>query len=191
MNVTMMKRQLGMYFLIVMLVVAGCSSPHNELIESEGSGGQHNKPQTSETALDYDGDGGFLWKVVHGETTMYVHGTIHLGHQDFYPLAPEIEEAYEDADVLLPEINMFEAEMNEEDLNVMALFKDDTTLDDVLSEASYAKLSELIEAHEMTLADYNHFQPWFLGSLLHTRNLHMAQKLDGILQKNDGQPILA
>lgn len=162
----MMKRLLMMCFLIVMLVVAGCSSPNNELIESEGAGGQDNEQQTSETALDYDGDGGFLWKVVHGETTMYVHGTIHLGHQDFYPLAPEIEEAYEDADVLLPEINMFEAEVNEEIIQEMALLEEDTTLDDVLTEEFYTKLTDIFEANEMTLADYNHFQPWFLSSIL-------------------------
>ncbi|MDN8592870.1 TraB/GumN family protein [Paenibacillus sp. 11B] len=162
----MMKRLMSIYLLIVILVIAGCTGPNNEMIESEGANGQDNEQQISETALDYEGDGGFLWKVVHGETIMYVHGTIHLGHQDFYPLASGIEEAYEDADVILPEINMFKVDLNEEEINEMALFEDDTTLDDVLSEVSYAKLSEIFEAHEMTLADYNHFQPWFLGTLL-------------------------
>ncbi|WP_251034758.1 TraB/GumN family protein [Paenibacillus polymyxa] len=162
----MMKRLMAIFLLIVVLVVAGCSSPNHELIESEGAKGQDNEQQISEPALDYEGNGGFLWKVLHGKTTMYVYGTIHLGHPDFYPLASGIEKAYEDADVILPEINMFKVDVNEEKIKEMALFEDDTTLDDVLSEASYAKLSEIFEAHEMTLADYNHFQPWFLGTLL-------------------------
>ncbi|TDL33132.1 TraB/GumN family protein [Jeotgalibacillus sp. S-D1] len=149
-----------------MLLVAGCSDNNNEPEQNEGSTGQDTDQEASGTGLDYEGEGGFLWKVVHGETTIYVQGTIHLGHEDFYPLVPEIEEAYESSDVVLPEINMFEAEVNEEEINDMALFEDDTNLQDVLSEESYTKLSDIFEENDMMLEDYDDFQPWFIGTLL-------------------------
>ncbi len=165
-NVTMRKRLLGLSLVFIMLFIAGCSSTNHEPVESEGAFEEENEQETSETSLDYEGEGGFLWEIVHGETTMYVQGTIHLGHEDFYPLASEIEEAYESSDVVLPEINMFEADVNEEDISEMALFKEGTTLADVLSEESYAELSDIFEQNKMAVKDYNHFQPWFVESLL-------------------------
>ena len=149
-----------------MVVIAGCSSASNEAVDNEGQTGQGTEQETSETVLNYEGGGGFLWEIVHGETTMYIQGTVHLGHEDFYPLASEIEEAYESSDVVLPEINMFEAEVNEEEISEMALFKDGETLNDVLSEDSYAKLTEIFEQNEMEVEDYNNFQPWFVESML-------------------------
>ncbi|MDG5472340.1 TraB/GumN family protein [Jeotgalibacillus sp. ET6] len=149
-----------------MLFAAGCSSNDNDAEQGSESPLQETEEETSGTGQDYEGDGGLLWKVVHGETTMYVQGTIHLGHEDFYPLAPEIEKAYESSDVVLPEINMFEAEVNEEEINEMALFEGDTNLDDVLSEEAYAKLSDLFEENEMAIENYEDFEPWFIGMLL-------------------------
>lgn len=53
-----------------------------------------------------DGPGGFLWKVEHGETTVYLQGTVHVGPEDFYPMHTEIENAYAEADVVVPEIDI-------------------------------------------------------------------------------------
>ena len=61
-----------------------------------------------------EGNGGFLWKAVNGDTEVYLQGTIHLGTENFYPLNKQSEEAYEQADVVLPEIDLT-------DLNNMTL----------------------------------------------------------------------
>ncbi|MGD7045987.1 TraB/GumN family protein [Jeotgalibacillus proteolyticus] len=162
----MRKQMIGSYFLAVMLFAAGCSNTNDDATQGSESPVEETEEETNGTGLDFEGDGGLLWKVVHGQTTMFVQGTIHLGHEDFYPLAPEIEDAYESSDVVLPEINMFEAEVNEEEINEMALFEDDTNLHDVLSEESYAKLSNLFDENEMAIEDYEDFEPWFIGMLL-------------------------
>ncbi|MBD1382989.1 TraB/GumN family protein [Bacillus sp. IB182487] len=155
------------YSLLIMVLLIGCASNNSDPLENEELNQQTDtEEKANETALDYDGDGGFLWKVVNGETTMYLLGSIHVGHEDFFPLAPEIEEAFESSDVVLPEINMFEAEVKEEEINEMALFDDNTTLDEVLSEESYAKLSDIFEAHGMTVENFKQYQPWFVESLL-------------------------
>ncbi|NMO97939.1 TraB/GumN family protein [Paenibacillus lemnae] len=157
---------MGIAFLLLVILAVGCSNNMNESQQNEVSTGQDTKQETSETGPKYEGDGGLLWKVVHGKTTVYVQGTIHLGHEDFYPLAPEIEEAYERSNVILPEINMFEVEVDEEENNKMALFEDGKNLKDVLSQESYAKLSGIFEKNDMRIEDYENFQPWFVGSLL-------------------------
>ncbi|WP_040984071.1 TraB/GumN family protein [Oceanobacillus jeddahense] len=114
----------------------------------------------------YEGNGGLLWKVVNRETTLYVQGIIHLGHENFYPLAPEIEEAYDSADVILPEINVMNPIVNEEDVNKLALFSEDMALDQVISEESIKKLSNIFKIQGLSLEEFNKYQPWYIESLL-------------------------
>ncbi len=154
------------YSLLLIVVLIGCSGIDHNSIENEEPSEQTNKgEEANETALDYDGDGGFLWKVVNRETTVYLLGSTHLGHKDFYPLATEIEEAFESSDVILPEINMLEVDVNEEVIEEMALFDDNTTLDEVLSESSYAVLSDIFEEQGISLETFNQYQPWFVENL--------------------------
>ena len=49
----------------------------------------------------------FLWKVTSadGEHTAYMLGSIHVARPDFYPLAPEIEKAFEESKVLAVEVD--------------------------------------------------------------------------------------
>ncbi|GIN18522.1 hypothetical protein J32TS2_38780 [Shouchella clausii] len=63
-------------------------------------------------------NGGFLWKVTNNKTVMYVFSTIHLGDDHFYPLDPIVEEAFNQADVIMPEINP-----KEESIDQAALMK--------------------------------------------------------------------
>ncbi|MFS0751669.1 TraB/GumN family protein [Oceanobacillus sp. 1P07AA] len=117
-------------------------------------------------ANNYKGNGGLLWRIVHNETTLYVQGIIHLGHEDFYPLATEIEKAYDSADVILPEINVIKPEVNEEEINKLALFRKGMTLDEVLSVKYIQKLSDIFYAQGLSLKKFNKYQPWYIESLL-------------------------
>lgn len=103
---------------------------------------------------------------MNGETTLYVQGIIHVGHENFYPLANEIEEAYDSANVILPEINVVEPEVNAEEINKLALFSEGMTLDKVLSPKSLKKLSGILEAQELFLENFNKYQPWYIESIL-------------------------
>ncbi|QQK78223.1 TraB/GumN family protein [Salicibibacter cibarius] len=114
----------------------------------------------------YKGNGGLLWRINHRETTLYVQGIIHLGHENFYPLASEIVEAYESADVILPEINLIEPKINEEEINKLALFHEGATLKDVLSERSMKKVSDILIAHGLSLENFTNYQPWYIESVL-------------------------
>ncbi|MFD1173399.1 TraB/GumN family protein [Oceanobacillus picturae] len=154
-----------LYFLLLMVVLIGCTNNDEAPVDNEELN-EETEESPDDATYNYDGDGGFLWKVDNGETTAYILGSIHLGHEDYYPLANKIEEAYESSDVILPEINMFEVDMTEEELNEMALFDDGTTLDKVLSEESFRKLSNIFEAQGMSVENFKQYQPWFVESLL-------------------------
>ncbi|MED4128874.1 TraB/GumN family protein [Shouchella miscanthi] len=151
--------------LITLLI--GCSNTEQAPVDEASNNTSNDETEDfGETTRDYDGDGGYLWKVTNEETTFFMLGTIHLGNEDYYPLAAEIEEAYQSADIILPEVNMLEAEIDEETVTEMALFDDGTTLDQLLSEEAYADLVAIFEENGITTEDFNGYKPWFVESLL-------------------------
>ena len=90
---------------------------------------------------------------------MYLFGTIHLGNNSFYPLDPIVEEAFDQSDVALPEINTNDSSMDQETLMKLAMFEDDTTLDQVLSHDLYSELTVLLESYDLNIKDFHAFEP--------------------------------
>lgn len=113
-------------------------------------------------------DGGFLWKVESGDTTVYLQGTVHIGHEDGYPLNAAIEDAFEQSDVVLPEIdinNIDQREVNE--LQSEQTYPEGTTLEDDLSAEHYEKLEEILDGTGADLHVRQHDLPFVMTSLLH------------------------
>lgn len=115
-----------------------------------------------------DGPGGFLWKVENGDTTVYLQGTIHAGTEDFYPLNEKIEDAYREADVVVPEIditdlNVMEVQQLTMDLGV---YEDGTTIEDHIPEDVYSELATTLEELGLPLQMVENFKPWFLSSTI-------------------------
>ncbi|QKS70320.1 TraB/GumN family protein [Paenalkalicoccus suaedae] len=122
--------------------------------------------EVSAEEVDYSGDGGYFYRTANGDTTVYMLGTIHVGHEDFYPLAPEIEDAFEASDVVLPEIDLSSVEQDDAAFMNMGMFEDDTTLQDVLSEDAYEELVTIVESQGLSSEMINQFQPWIIESML-------------------------
>lgn len=110
--------------------------------------------------------GGFLWKVSYDRSEMYLFGTIHLGNSHFYPLDPIVEEAFNRADILMPEINSNESSMDQETLMKLAMFEDGNTLDQVLSNDLYNELSILLDRYDLKINDFHMFEPWLIDLML-------------------------
>ncbi|MBP2079760.1 TraB/GumN family protein [Oceanobacillus polygoni] len=115
-----------------------------------------------------DGPGGFLWKVENGDTTVYLQGTIHAGTEDFYPLNEKIEDAYREADVVVPEIditdlNVMEVQQLTMDLGV---YEDGTTIEDHIPEDVYSELATTLDELGLPLQMVENFKPWFLSSTI-------------------------
>lgn len=99
---------------------------------------------------------------------LYLAGTIHLLRQSDYPLPPQFEQAYSEADILY-----FETDINA--LNDVSLqsaimqqltYQDGRTVRDVLNDEAYAALEEHVSQAGMPMAMLQNFKPGLLYSTL-------------------------
>ncbi|MDY0407740.1 TraB/GumN family protein [Virgibacillus soli] len=115
-----------------------------------------------------EGPGGFLWKVTNGKTTVYLQGTMHAGVQDMYPLHEKIEEAYAEADVVVPEVDITNLDFNEmqELMFLLGTYEDGTTIKDHLPKDVYDQLLTVLEELELTPDLIAQYKPWFIASTI-------------------------
>ncbi|WP_078060102.1 MULTISPECIES: TraB/GumN family protein [Gracilibacillus] len=169
-----MKQIVLALFIFLFASVLGACSTEDDAPETEGTQDESVTEAQDQDAIEEtdhneesgEGNGGFLWKVESGDTEMYLQGTIHLGNDDFYPLDPAIEEAFDRADVVLPEFNLLEETPPQQEIMEYATFEDDTTLDEVLPEETYAELEGILESNGMDVEAVNGYQPWFVEMTL-------------------------
>ncbi|WP_010095319.1 TraB/GumN family protein [Ornithinibacillus scapharcae] len=131
---------------------------------------------------DPDGPGGYLWKVENGDTTVYLQGTIHLATEDFFPLNQKIEEAYANADIIVPEIdfnniNMFDMQATYMDF---AMYPDGSTIDEHISEELYQEVATVYEELGMSMDMFATYQPWFHSTLIQQLMTEELGYIDGV-----------
>ncbi|GEL76392.1 TraB/GumN family protein [Tenuibacillus multivorans] len=172
-----MLKSLAIFFLLMFLMA--CTSEEEtpeetvpEDVEQEESVDEENS-ETEEEAEEEpvgreDGPGGFLWKVEDEDTTVYLQGTIHVAPRDLYPLHTKVEQAYEEADVVVPEIDMNNIDLGKamELYTELGEYQDGTTIQDHISPELYSEL-------EATLSNYNidpnmvkTYKPWYLSNTI-------------------------
>lgn len=169
----MKKFLLVLFTLLLAGILTACSGDEGAS-ETENPAAEEPATEEEEAGADEadeetesgEGKGGFLWKVESGDTEMYLQGTIHLGTDDFYPLDPAIEEAFDSADVVLPEFNLLEEMPAQEEVLEYAMLEEGTTLEDELSDETYEELASIFEENGLDLETMNEFQPWFVEMML-------------------------
>ncbi|MFB4212920.1 TraB/GumN family protein [Shouchella sp. JSM 1781072] len=150
-----MNKKFGLVAIAAVTILAACNDANQE---NEGE----------ETVEIEEGNGGFLWKVEQGDTEVYLQGTIHVGREDFYPLNPQTEAAYDAADVVLPEVDLIHADLNELEMMMTerALLADDTTLDELISDEAYEQLEAILTDNGVPIELFQGFEPWFVENML-------------------------
>lgn len=107
-------------------------------------------------------DAGLLWQVEGKHNRVYLLGSVHMLRESDFPLPAAIEAAYQDAEVLVMELDM-------DDLNPLQVqglfFKHGTlqageTLADVLGKDNYAKAAANAAALDLDLAMLDRVKPW-------------------------------
>lgn len=113
---------------------------------------------------------GFLWKTEHGNNTVYLLGSIHIGDEEMYPLHSTAQVAFFTSDYLVVEVDIT-AISEEEHVQLMqelGMYQDGTTIQDHLSAETYNKLEEVLAEHDLTVEVVEQFKPWVVMSTIQT-----------------------
>jgi len=112
----------------------------------------------------------FLWRASKGQGVVYLVGSVHMLTADFYPLAPALDAAFKDSDLLVEEADLAEmlSPTTQFSLLQRGMLPAGQTLDKVVSPATIA----LVNAHASALGPLGaaeavkQFKPWFLAMTL-------------------------
>jgi uncharacterized protein len=110
----------------------------------------------------------FAWKITGKGGTVYLVGSVHLLTKDFYPLNPALETAYQNADLLVEEVDMAELVDPAAQLGFLArgMLPSSTPLDKVVSASTYALVSKRAAALGMPMEPINLLKPWMVALML-------------------------
>lgn len=113
-------------------------------------------------SLTKEASTGYIWKVEKDGVEVHLLGSIHLGDAKMYPLRDEIEEAFDNSDHLVVEVNIAELpdEQTAAEIQALQTYSDGTTLKDHISEDSYARVQAFLEALELPTNSYDTYKPW-------------------------------
>ena len=103
-----------------------------------------------------------LWVAQGNQNSVYLLGSIHLLRPEDHPLPSNIDLVYNDADVLVMELDMDDLDY----VNVMVAFRElgvlegETRLEDLLGEELHAQAQAAAEATEIPLDLLSQSEPW-------------------------------
>jgi len=119
---------------------------------------------------------GFMWEVQNNGNTVYLVGSMHIADNSFYPLRPEFEQAFAEADYLGVEIDLSKAADEEQQNMIMKLgmYQDGTTLKDHVSKETYAKVGDILEQNGMKRDALDAFKPWVVETTISSLKSVMA-----------------
>lgn len=114
------------------------------------------------------GGKGFMWEVENNGNTVYLVGSMHIADDSFYPLRPEFEEAFAEADYLGVEIDLSKSadEAQQQLVMDMGMYQDGTTLKDHISGETYAKLGKILQQSGMKPDALDAFKPWVVETTI-------------------------
>jgi uncharacterized protein YbaP (TraB family) len=109
-----------------------------------------------------------VWLATKGANKVYLGGTIHMLRADDYPLPPEYETAYTEADSLYFEIDIDLMNDPAGQLGMLQrlMYTDGRTLQTVLNEEAYNSLTDYVEKFGMPMFMLQNMKPGMLMSTL-------------------------
>jgi uncharacterized protein YbaP (TraB family) len=103
-----------------------------------------------------------LWRIAGETNSIYLLGSIHLLREQDHPLPGVIDTAYDDADVIVMEIDMDDADpvYTQAAFNRAGVRQDETTLRDLMGEEAFGAASEAAAAINIPLDLLAKSEPW-------------------------------
>ena len=110
----------------------------------------------------------FAWKATKGAGAVYLVGSVHMLTNDFYPLAPALETAFKDSDLLVEEADLAEMLSPTTQFSMLSrgMLPAGQTLDKVLSAPTLALLNQHTSGLGMPIEALQQFKPWLLAMTL-------------------------
>lgn len=104
-----------------------------------------------------------MWKVAGASNSIYLLGSIHLLRSQDYPLPRAIDAAYDDAEVLIMEVDMDDMDpfAAQAAFTRYGVLHDDTTLRDLMGDGQYSEAVAAAEIIDIPLDMLNKTEPWY------------------------------
>lgn len=111
-----------------------------------------------------ENDKAFFWQVSSGKATVYLMGSIHFADKSFYPLRKEIEDVFIKSETLVVEldINKIDHHAYNRLLVEKGIYKDGSTIKDVISEKTWLQLEQRLEQLNLSYDDIKSYKPGIL-----------------------------
>ncbi|NLB63323.1 MAG: TraB/GumN family protein [Fibrobacter sp.] len=108
----------------------------------------------------------FLWSVNNAKDTLWLLGSIHLGREELYPLAPNIEKAFAISQELAVEMNI-EEDNTAHEVNLLlqkqGVFPPDSNAAMVLDAQTLEKVDSICESWGLPVGYMHQFRPWLMA----------------------------
>lgn len=122
----------------------------------------------AQESLDSNSNKNFLWSVETGTTTVYLLGSLHVMRSDAWPLAQEIESAYNDCKkvVFETDVDGMNGPAAQARVMTLGLYPEGQTLEQNISGETYRLLHEKATARGLPMAYLVHYKPWLCALTL-------------------------
>ena len=118
---------------------------------------------TADTADEQDGKS-FIWKISDDDSFVYLLGSVHMASSDIYPLDSSVEDAFQESDKLVVEINLKEVGP----ITILALFEKYGTypegegLRQNVGEQLYTQIKNRLQEMNIPLLGLDKYRPWVI-----------------------------
>jgi len=115
-----------------------------------------------------------LWRAQGIYNSVYLLGSIHLLREQDHPLPSVIDDAYDDSDVLIMELDMddLDAAATQQLFNQSGVLRDGTTLRDLMGEALYRRAEIAAEASDIPIEMLANSEPWLAAITVEMMSLY-------------------
>jgi hypothetical protein len=112
----------------------------------------------------------FFWKATRGQEVVYLLGTVHIATANFYPLAPEIDEAFDESKQLAVEVAIDrhspDRKMIDDLVKNYGTYKSPDRLSKHLSPDTKKVLDDYLKWAGETMELYEQSKPWYVTELI-------------------------
>ena len=113
----------------------------------------------------------FLWQVTSDNTTVYLLGSVHAAKADLYPLNPAIEDAYDDSQYVVVEVDTSSIDLFESAQLLMekGMYPPGEDLQNNIPADLYSRLIDRLEEFDsagLFLSTVDSFEPWVVYSMI-------------------------